>query len=98
MKREERVLKIPPFAISNETADAFLGELTRLTTERRNAEFEQRLRAAYKADRASGNPQVDVAAQNEDEFVRRNFANQEFWRAANIPTYQNYIFLAKSGN
>ena len=97
MKREERVLKIPPLAINSETADVFLDELRKLTTERRNAEFEQRLRAAYKADRA-GIPRVDPAAKNEDDFVRRNVANQDFWNAANIPTYQNYIFLAKSGN
>ena len=98
MKREERVLKIPPLAISTQTADAIVEELTRLAGERRNSEFEQRLRAAYKADRGAGNPQADLGAQNEDDFVRRNIANQEFWRVANIPTYQNYVFLAKSGN
>jgi hypothetical protein len=97
MKREERVLKIPPLAISIDTADALLGELSRLATDRRNAEFEQRLRAAYKADRA-GTPTMDPAVQNEDEFVQRNHGNQDFWNAANIPTYQNYVFLAKSGN
>lgn len=98
MKREERVLRIPPFAIGKETADAFLAELSRLAQEKRNSEFEQRLRAAYKGDRASGNPQLDPAAQSEDEFVLRNLQNQDFWKAANIPTYQNYVFLAKSGN
>ncbi len=98
MKREERVLRIPALAISTETADAFLGELSKLANERRNAEFEQRLRVAYKADRAPGPPQMDPAAQSENEFVQRNFANQDFWKMANIATYQNYIFLAKSGN
>lgn len=99
MKREERVLKIPAFAISKETGDVFLSELSRLAKERRDSEFEQRLRTAYKSDRASGKPpELDPAAQSEDEFVRRNLQNQEFWKAANIPTYQSYIFLAKSGN
>ena len=98
MKREERVLKIPSFAISTETASAFFGELTKIASEKRNSEFEQRLRAAYKSDRASGNPKMDSAAQSEDEIVQRNLANQDFWKMANIPTYQNYIFLAKSGN
>jgi hypothetical protein len=97
MKREERVLKISALAISTETADAIVDELSRLAAEKRNAEFEERLRAAYKSDRA-GTPKMDPAAQNEDEFVQRNFANQDFWKLANIPTYQNYIFLAKSGN
>ncbi len=97
MKREERVLKIPALMISTETADALLDELSKLAANRRKAEFEQRLRSAYKADRA-GTPKMDPAAQSEDEFVQRNFANQDFWNAANIPTYQNYIFLAKSGN
>src|SRR4051812_16450631 len=98
MKREERVLKIQPLAISKQTADALVEEITNLAGERRNSEFEQRLRAAYKSDRASPHPQMDLAAQNEDDFVQRNFANQEFWKAANIPTYQSYVFLAKSGN
>ncbi len=98
MKREERVLRIPAFAISKETADVFLSELTKLAKERWTSEFEQRLRTAYKSDRATEKPQLDPAAQSEDEFVRRNFDNQDFWKAANIPTYQNYIFLAKSGN
>jgi hypothetical protein len=97
MKREERVLKIPALAISTETADALLCELSKLAAERRNTEFEQRLRAAYKTDRA-GTPNMDPDAQSEDEFVRRNLANQDFWRMANLPTYQNYVFLAKSGN
>ncbi|HXM22868.1 MAG TPA: hypothetical protein VN948_16535 [Terriglobales bacterium] len=95
MKREERVLKIPPLAISVGTADALLEELSTLA--RRNSEFEQRLRAAYKADRA-GTPQLDPEARSEDEFVRRNLANPDLWAMANIPTYQNYIFLTKSGN
>ena len=98
MKREERVLRIPPFAIGKETADAFLTELSTLAQEKRNSEFEQRLRAAYKGDRASGNPQLDPMAQSEDEFVLRNLQNQDLWKMANIPTYQTYIFLAKSGN
>jgi hypothetical protein len=98
VKREERVLKIPAFMISSETADVFLRELSALANDRRNAEFEQRLRTAYKSDRASGTPQMDLLAQSEDEFVQRNLMNQEFWRIANISTYQNYIFLAKSGN
>jgi hypothetical protein len=98
VKREERILRIPAFAINSETTDVFLGELSKLAKEKRNSEFEQRLRAAYKSDRASGNPKMDPIAQSEDEFVRRNFANQDFWKMANIPTYQNYIFLAKSGN
>jgi len=98
MKREERVLIIPAFAISMSTADAFVGELTRLAREKRNSEFEQRLRTGYKSDRASGHPQMDPTAQSEDEFVQRNLNNQDFWRMANIPTYQSYIFLAKSGN
>jgi hypothetical protein len=41
---------------------------------------------------------MDPAARTEDEFVQRNLGNQEFWDMANIPTYQNYVFLAKSGN
>lgn len=98
MKREERVLKIPPLAISKQTADALVDKISQLAAERRKAEFEQRLRAAYKSDRASPHPQMDLAAKNEDEFVGRNLANQEFWKAANIPTYQSYVFLAKSGN
>ncbi len=98
MKREERVLRIPAFAIGKETADAFLNEFRKLAQEKRNSEFEQQLRAAYKGDRATPNPQLDPAAQSEGEFVHRNFANQDFWNAANLPTYQNYIFLAKSGN
>lgn len=98
MKREERVLRIPPLTISKRTATSFIDELHGLAHDKRNAEFEQRLRAAYKSDRASGHPQMDTGAQSEDEFVRRNMANQEFWTMANIPTYQNYIFLAKSGN
>lgn len=89
---------IPAFAISRDSAAAFLKELRAIASERRNSEFEQRLRAAYKTDRGSGNPQMDPAAPSEDEFVRRNFGNQDFWAMANIPTYQNYIFLAKSGN
>lgn len=98
MKREERVLRIPPFAIGKETADAFLTELSKLAQEKRNSEFEERLRTAYRGNRASENSQLDPAAPSEDEFVRRNFQNQDFWKAANIPTYQKYIFLAKSGN
>ena len=97
MRREERVLKIPPLAISPESGDALLKELSEIAIERRNAEFEQRLRAAYKSDRA-GTPVMDPAARTEDEFVQRNRDNQEFWKMANIPTYQNYVFLAKSGN
>jgi hypothetical protein len=98
VKREERVLRVPAFAISTETGSTFLGELAGLANEKRNAEFEQRLRTAYKNDRASGNPQIDPEAQSEDDFVQRNITNQDFWKMANIPTYQNYIFLAKSGN
>jgi hypothetical protein len=98
VRREERVLRIPAVAIGVETADAFVKELHTLATERRNSEFEQRLRVAYKSDRASGNPQLDAEARSEDDFVRRNLQNQDFWNAANIPTYQNYVFLAKSGN
>jgi hypothetical protein len=97
MKREERVLKIPPLAISSESGDALLNELSRIANDRRNAEFEQRLRTAFQADRA-GVPKLDPEARTEDEFVQRNRDNQEFWRMANIPTYQSYIFLAKSGN
>jgi hypothetical protein len=41
---------------------------------------------------------MDPVARTEDEFVQRNRNNQEFWKMANIPTYQNYVFLAKSGN
>src|SRR5215471_14711544 len=91
-------MRVPAFAANKETSDLFLCELSKLAKERRDSEFEQRLRAAYKNDRASGNPQLDPAAQSEDEFVQRNLANQDFWKAANIPTYQNYIFLAKTGN
>jgi hypothetical protein len=98
MKREERVLKIPPLAVSITTAEALLEELSRLAVERRTAEFEQRLRTGYKSDRASGTPTLDPAAATEDEFVRRNLANAQFWKMANLPSYQNYTFLAKSGN
>jgi hypothetical protein len=97
MKREERVLKIPPLDISVDSSDALLEELNNLATARRTSEFEQRLRAAYKTDRA-GAPTLDPEARSEDEFVRRNLANPDLWAMANIPTYQNYLFLAKSGN
>jgi len=98
MKREERVLRIPPIAVSDATASAFIKELGDLAVARRNSEFEQRLRTAFKSDRATGNPQMDPEARSEDDFVRRNLDNQNFWQMANIPSYHNYIFLAKSGN
>lgn len=97
MRREERVLKLPPIAISITTADGVLRELVTLSGERRTSEFEHRLRSAYKTDRA-GTPALDPEARSEDDFVRRNLANADFWNSANIPSYQSYVFLAPSGN
>src|SRR6476646_2692983 len=97
MRREERVLKLPPIAISITTADGVLRELVALSGERRTSEFEQRLRSAYKTDRA-GTPALDPEARSEDDFVHRNLANADFWNSANVPSYQSYVFLAPSGN
>lgn len=97
MKREERVLKIPPLAISLATADKFLAEINSLALEQRDAEFEKRLRNAYRSDRA-GTPVLDPAAISEADFVKRNLNNQEFRAMAELPAYQKHIFLAKSGN
>jgi hypothetical protein len=97
MRREERVFKVPPVAISIETADSILRELRQLTEERRNSEFEQRLRIAYN-DNPAGRAALDPGAANEQDFVNRNRENPQFRAAANIPTYQNHVFLATSGN
>lgn len=97
MKREERVFRIRPLAVSQSTANSLVAELNSLATERVGQEFEQRLRVAYKADRA-GTPNLDPEARTEDEFVRRNLGNQEFRTMAQLPTNQSYVFLANSGN
>jgi hypothetical protein len=97
MRRVERVLKVQPLAIGLDTAKEVLQELTSVARERVNSEFEQRLRNAYKADRA-GVPKLDPEAATEDDFVSRNSQNADFRLAANLPTYENYVFLGTSGN
>jgi len=96
-RKTERVLKVRPIEISLDVADAIVAELHNLAEGRTIQELEQRLRWTYR-NNPQATRQMDPAAVDEDDFVRRNTVNPDVRAGAQISSYERYTFLAPDAN
>ena len=97
LKKTERVLKVRPLAISADVAERLINELHTIASERVNSEMAERLRRAFRTDRAFA-ANIDPGAADEDQFVIRNLNNPNLVAMAQIPSYERYTFLAPASN
>lgn len=95
--KTERTLRIPSLTISLETADKFIAELHSLAEEKMLPQVEQRLRNAFRADRAEA-LRLDPGAADENMFVTRNLNNPTIRAAMNLESAEKYIFLSPNSN